>query len=80
MLKKIQCLGCGHVLFHIGPLDKRGEFWGLYEEDQEQCESIHKRQGDKEWYQCPACQKKNWIASASEPGKGRKTWISHVTE
>ena len=80
MLKEVKCLSCAHALFRIGPLDEKGEFWGLFEEDKTRYESAHKGQGGKEWYECPDCHKKNWIAGVSEPGKGRKSWISHVTE
>lgn len=80
MLKEVKCLACGHILFRIGPLDERGEFWGIFEDDCRQHEKIRKTQGDRQWYECPGCQKKNWIAGICEPGKGRKTWISHVTQ
>lgn len=80
MLKEVKCLSCDHLFFHVGPLDEKGEFWGLFDEDQKRYESAHKRQGDKEWYECPTCHKKNWITSVSAQGKGRKSWISHVTE
>lgn len=80
MLKEIKCLSCGHTLFRIGPLDEKGEFWGVYEKDYKTIEAIHKYQADKEYYECPQCRKKNWIASLSEPRKGQKTWISHVGE
>lgn len=74
MLKEIKCLSCGHVLFRIGPLDAKGETWGLFTEDRKSHESIHKRQGDKEYYECPACRRKNWTAIQ----QGARVWISHV--
>lgn len=80
MLKEVKCLACGQMLFRIGPLDEKGEFWGLFKDDQERFERTHKRQGDREWCQCPACQRKNWLAGFSEPGKSLKTWISYVSE
>lgn len=80
MLKEFKCLACNQTLFHIGPLDEKGEAWGLFDDDREQFEMICKRQADKEYYECPACHKKNWTASRSIPGQGAKVWISHVTE
>ncbi|MDO8580627.1 MAG: hypothetical protein Q7S13_04020 [Candidatus Omnitrophota bacterium] len=80
MLKDVKCLSCAHVLFRIGPLDEKGGSWGIFDDDRNQYEGIHQRQGDKEYYECPACHKKNWTAIRSVPGQGEKVWISHVTE
>ena len=80
MVKEVNCLSCGCVLFRIGPLDEKGEFWGVYNEDYKIFESMHKQIGEKEYYACPQCLKKNWIAGFSEPGKGQRTWVSHITE
>ena len=79
MLKEVKCLSCAHVLFRIGPLDEKGEAWGILDEDRKRFESIHENQAGKEYYACPACHKKNWTAARSIPGQGAKVWISHVT-
>ena len=80
MLKEVKCLSCAGILFRVGPLDEKGEAWGIFDEDYQQYENIHKMQGDKEYCECPACHKKNWTAIRSIPGQGDRFWISRVTE
>ncbi len=80
MTRDEKCKACGAVLFRKVPLDAEGENWAVLDEDYKQMESVQRWQNDKEYYECPQCKKKNWISGFSEPGKGRKIWISHVTD
>lgn len=82
MLKEVKCLACNSTLYRIGPVDEKGLTWGLYEEDVERYEAMHKNSDSDEYLECPHCQKKNWLASRdrSKEGLGVEVWISHVTE
>ena len=80
MLKEVKCLACNGALYRIGPLDEEGKFWGLFEQDKERYDAMRKGSNEKEYFECPACKKKNWIASKRVEGAGLQEWISHVTE
>ena len=80
MFREVKCLSCAQVLFRIGPLDEKGEAWGIFTEDRKRYEGIQKRQGDKEYYECPVCHRKNWTLIQAIPGQGARVWISHVTD
>lgn len=77
-LKEVKCLACQAVLYRIGPLDKDGTMWGLFEVDKDKYDSMRKGDPGQEYFQCPACQRKNWISSRKVEGKGLQEWISHV--
>ncbi len=74
MLKDRQCLNCKFTLFRAGPLDNKGEAWGIYIEDSEKERQIRHLDSSKgeEYYLCPQCRKKNWISveDRSSEGKG----------
>lgn len=82
MLKEVNCLACGRILYRIGPLDEKGLAWGLYKDDANQYEAMRKWHDGKEYLECPHCKKKNWLAfrDRSKEGLGGQVWISHVTE
>lgn len=53
--KEVKCPACGLVLFHISPLDEKGEAWGISAKDSKKFKAVYKREGERTWYECPAC-------------------------
>ena len=80
ILKSVKCLACQETLYRIGPLDGKGAMWGLFEEDKDNYDAMRKGRPDEEYFECPRCHRKNWIAGRRIKDKGLQEWISHVTE
>jgi hypothetical protein len=84
MLKPRACLNCGFNIFRVGPLDDKGEFWGVYVEDADIEKKMRHFDSSKgeEYYSCPQCKKKNWISveDRSIEGKGLRAKIYKVSD
>lgn len=57
MIKEVNCMKCGKLLFEVVPLPPNGKDWGMHEKTPLELKS----DGADSYYECPHCKAKNIV-------------------
>jgi DNA-directed RNA polymerase subunit RPC12/RpoP len=57
MIRGVNCMKCGKLLFEVVPLPPNGKYWAMHDETALELKSV----SDDYYYECPHCSAKNIV-------------------